>query len=92
MKRFGAFRHVLAIGLVAASAVAFGQAVKVEPVANPAPRGSVEAHWGSTSDGSPLLSWIEPMSGGSFAMRYSFRHGAQWAQPRTIVANRHFFR
>ena len=92
MKRFGDFRHVLPIGLVVASAVAFGQAVKVEPVANPAPQGSVEAHWGSASDGSPLLSWIEPTNGGSFALRYAVRHSAQWSEPRTIVANRHFFR
>jgi hypothetical protein len=86
------FRHSRLMVLVLASPVAFAQAVKVEPVANPAPQGSVEAHWGSDADGSPLLSWIEPTSGGSFAMRYSFRHGAQWSQPRTIVANRHFFR
>jgi hypothetical protein len=92
MERFSALKHVRFIALVLASGTAFGQAVKVEPVANPAPQGSVEAHWGSASDGSPLLSWIEPMNGGSFALRYSVRHGGQWSEPRTIVANRHFFR
>jgi hypothetical protein len=92
MERFSALRHVRSIALVLASGTAFGQAVKVEPVANPAPQASVEAHWGSASDGSPLLSWIEPMKGGSFALRYSVRHGGQWSEPRTIVANRHFFR
>jgi hypothetical protein len=92
MERFDALRHVRPIVLVVASAVAFGQAVKVEVVANPAPQGSVEAHWGSASDGAPLLSWIEPINGGSFALRYSIRHGTQWSAPRTIVANRHFFR
>lgn len=66
--------------------------MKVELVANPAPQGSVEAHWGSASDGSPLLSWIEPMNGGSFALRYSVWHATQWSEARTIVANRHFFR
>jgi hypothetical protein len=86
------FRHVRSIVLVLASGTAFGQVLKVEPVANPAPQGSVEAHWGSIADGSPLLSWIEPTNGGSFALRYSVRHGGQWSEPRTIVANRHFFR
>ena len=91
MEYFSTFRDGRLTFLALVSTVAFGQAVKVEPVANPAPQGSVEAHWGTTSDGSPLLSWIEP-TGGSFALRYSVRHGTQWSEPRTIVANRHFFR
>ena len=70
----------------------FGQALKLETMTNPAPAGSLEAHWGTAQDGSPLLSWIEPMAGGSPALRYSVRRGSQWSEPRTIVANRRFFR
>ncbi|MGH9557998.1 MAG: exo-alpha-sialidase [Bryobacteraceae bacterium] len=59
---------------------------------NPAPTGSLEAHWGIAPDGSPLLSWIEPAADGSYALRYSIRRANQWTEPRTIVANRRFFR
>jgi hypothetical protein len=85
------FPYARFVFLTLANAVAFGQSMKVEPIANPAPQGSLEAHWGSAPDGSPLLSWIEP-SAGSFALRYSLRHGTQWSEAHTIVANRHFFR
>ena len=74
------------------TAPGFGQSLKVEAIANPAIQGSVEAHWGTAQDGSPLLSWIEPLPGGSYALRYAIRHGAQWSEPHTIVRNRHFFR
>ena len=70
----------------------FAQTLKIELVANPAPMGSVEAHWSTVQDGSPLLSWIEPVKGGSYALRYTIRRGAQWSEPRTVVANRRFFR
>ena len=79
--------------LVFALAVAgFGQTLKVVPIPNPAAAGSVEAHWSAAQDGSPLLSWIEPVKGDSYALRYAIRRDAQWSAPRTIVANRHFFR
>lgn len=51
MEPFGAYRYPGAMLLALAGAVASGQAIKVEPVVNPAPQGSVEAHWSSTSDG-----------------------------------------
>ena len=76
--------------LAAAAAVAHGQALKVEAAANPAPQGSIEAHWGMAG-GNPLLSWIEGANG-SYQLRYSIRRGGQWSEPRTIVANRKFFR
>ncbi|MEO8053332.1 MAG: hypothetical protein ABI833_23270 [Acidobacteriota bacterium] len=69
----------------------FGQTLKVEPIANPAAAGSLEAHWGTAQDGSPLLSWIEPLKD-SYALRYAIRRGGRWSDPHTIVANRHFFR
>ena len=89
MKRLKSYLTNLAFALVVP---AFGQGLKVEPIANPAAAGSVEAHWSTTQDGSPLLSWIEPVKGDSYALRYAVRRGGQWSGPRTIVANRHFFR
>lgn len=78
--------------MLALAGTGFAQTLKVETIANPAAAGSVEAHWGTAQDGSPILSWIEPLKADSYALRYAIRSGAQWSQPRTIVANRHFFR
>lgn len=77
--------------LAAGAALSSGQTLKVEIASNPAPPASVEPHWALASDGSPLLSWIEPANG-SYALRYSIRRNGQWTEPRTIVANRKFFR
>src|SRR6266568_7686645 len=71
---------------------ALGQALKVDQVANPSGPTSLQAHWGATQDGSPLLSWIETSKEGSFTLRYAIHRGPQWSEPRTIAANRHFFR
>lgn len=81
--------YVIALSIGASG---FAQTLKIEPIANPAPAGSLEAHWATVQDGSPLLSWIEPVQGGSYALRYSVRRANQWTQPRTIVTNRRFFR
>ncbi len=78
------------LSLATGAVLAQGQALKVEAVPNPAPQGSIEAHW-AMADGNPLLSWIEGANG-SYQLRYSIRRGGQWSEPRTIVANRKFFR
>ena len=70
----------------------FAQTLKMEPVANPAGADSVQAAWSVTREGSPLLSWVETSKDDSYSLRYSIRRGAQWSQPRTVVANRKFFR
>lgn len=70
----------------------FGQTLRVESVANPSGPTSLQAHWGATPDGHPLLSWIETAKDGSLILRYAIRRDTQWSEPRTIVANRHFFR
>jgi len=70
----------------------FGQTLKVETVANPSGATSLQAHWGTAQDGSPLLSWVETAKDGSHMLRYAVRRGTQWSETRTIVANRHFFR
>jgi len=69
-----------------------GQALKVNPLPNPSSPASLQAHWGTASDGSPLLSWLEKSKDDSLSLRYAIRRGAQWSEPRTIVANRQFFR
>lgn len=69
-----------------------GQSLKVETVPNPSGATSLQAHWGTAADGSPLLSWVEIQKDDTHALRYAIRRGAQWTAPRTIVAGRHFFR
>ncbi len=66
--------------------------LKIEPIANPSGATSLQAHWGTAQDGSPLLSWIEVSKDGSHTLRYAIRRGAQWSEPRTIATNRHLFR
>lgn len=89
MKRLEFF---LTVYLLAAAAPGFGQTIKVEAIANPSGASSLQAHWGTAQDGSPLLSWVETLKDGSHTLRYAIRRGAQWSEPRTIATNRHFFR
>ena len=72
--------------------LAFAQTFRSEPLANPAGPGSIQSNWSITPDGGALLSWVEPAKGGSLSLRYAVRHGANWSEPRTIAAQRHFFR
>jgi hypothetical protein len=72
--------------------LAFGQTFRSEPFANPAGPGSIQSNWSITPDGGALLSWVEPTKGGSLSLRYAVRHGANWSEPHTIAAQRHFFR
>ena len=62
-----------ALLLLAAAVAAFGQTIKVELVPNPSGAGSLQAHWGTTADGSPLLSWLEKFKDGRSpcAMRHA---------------------
>ena len=80
------------LALVSCAAAAAGQSIKVEPLANPSGPTSLQAHWAVKPDGSPLLSWIELSKDGSSKLMYAIRRGGQWSEPRTIVANRRFFR
>ena len=89
MKRFESFFTAC---LLAAVTPGFGQTLKVEAIANPSGATSLQAHWGTAQDGSPLLSWVETLKDGSHTLRYAIRRGAQWSEPRTITTNRHFFR
>ena len=81
-----------ALLLLSIAAAASAQALKVAPLSNPSGAESLQAHWATASDGSPLLSWLEKSKDGSLSLRYALRHGTQWSEPWVIVANRQFFR
>ena len=72
--------------------LAFAQTFRSEPFANPSGAGSVQANWSVTPDGGALLSWTEPAKEGLSSLRYATLHGGKWSEPRTIAAQRHFFR
>lgn len=77
---------------LATISVTFGQTFRIEPLANPSGPGSLQANWSALSDGSALLSWVEPGKNGSLSLRYAVRRGNTWSEPRTVAADRHFFR
>jgi hypothetical protein len=79
-------RNSAVVLLVASSGVMFGQALKLEPMANPTGPNSSQVNWSLTQEGNALLSWVE-----SDQLRYAIRKGAQWSEPRTIAAHRNFF-
>jgi BNR repeat protein len=73
--------------------LAFGQTFsRSEPFANPAGAGSIQSNWSATPDYGALLSWTEPGKEGSLSLRYAKLRGGKWSEPRTIAAQRHFFR
>src|SRR5579871_1664350 len=87
------FMQLKSVLLFLALAVATSaQALKVNPLPNPSGAESLQAHWGTASDGSPLLSWLEKSKDGSLSLRYAIRRGGQWSEAHTIVAKRQFFR
>ena len=79
-------RNSVVLLLVASSGVMLGQALKLEPMANPTGPNSSQVNWSVTQEGNALLSWVE-----SDQLRYSIRKGGQWSEPRTIAAHRNFF-
>jgi len=78
-------RNSAVLLLLAAGAIA-AQTLKVEAVTNPAGPNSSQVNWSVTQDGNALMSWVE-----SDTLKYAIKRGAQWSQPRTIAAKRHFF-
>jgi len=76
---------------LAVGACGFAQTLQQTPVANPSATGSIQPNWAVTSDGSVLLSWVEP-SKDSYNLRYAVRKGNAWSEARTIATNRRFFR
>ena len=91
MKRLRSF--LLTAGLFPALTVSgLGQTLKVEPIVNPSSATSLQAHWSTAQDGSPLLSWVEAQKDGKNTLRYAIRRGSQWTEPGVIASNRRFFR
>lgn len=85
-------KDVVVLILLPMSVAVFGQPLRVERIPNPSGTGSLQAHWGLTADGGALLSWLEKAKDGSLSLRYAIRRGGLWSEPRTIIANRQFFR
>jgi len=91
MKRLRSF--LLTAGLFPALTVSgLGQTLKVESIVNPSSATSLQAHWSTAQDGSPLLSWVEAQKDGKHTLRYAIRRGSQWTEPGVIASNRRFFR
>ena len=78
--------------LVAAGIAGSAQTLKPVVVTNPSVAGSIQPNWAIGSDGSALLSWVEPAKGGTYSLRYAVRRGAVWSEARTITAGRKFWR
>ncbi|MGD2134850.1 MAG: sialidase family protein [Gemmatimonadales bacterium] len=55
------------------------------------PPGSGEPHLTATADGRAVLTWLEPVAGERYALRFAVRDAAGWSEPRTIAARDDFF-
>jgi hypothetical protein len=69
-----------------------GQALAPQTIANPSAPGSLQPNWSVTPEGRPLLSWIEPLKGGGYALRYAINGANGWSEAHTVASNRRFFR
>jgi len=78
--------------LCIASIAAFGQTLTSENMTNPTAAGSIQPNWSATIDGRTVLSWVEPVKAGGFALRYAVHGATGWSEARTAVSGRHFFR
>ncbi len=78
--------------MLAVAACGFAQALKPVAVPNPSVAGSIQPNWAVAADGSALLSWVEPVKGGGYTLRYAVRRGSAWSEARTIVTARPFWR
>ena len=70
----------------------FGQALKTVAAPNPAVPGSIQPNWAVATDGSALLSWVEPSKGGGYSVRYAVRRASAWSEARTIASGRKLWR
>jgi hypothetical protein len=78
---------ILAVGVCG-----FAQTLQPVAISNPSVPGSIQPNWAAASDGSPLLSWVEPAKDGSYTLRYAVRRGNTWSEARTIATGRRFWR
>ncbi|HEX8851924.1 MAG TPA: sialidase family protein, partial [Pyrinomonadaceae bacterium] len=63
----------------------------VRELPSPAGEGSGQSNLAVTPDGRVLLSWIERLDKGRFALRFAAREGAGWTAPRTIAEGSNWF-
>lgn len=52
--------------------------------------GSAEPHLATTTDGTVVMSWLEPSEPGT-VLRWSRLHGNQWEDPRTVASGGNWF-
>jgi len=90
----GSSRRSLFVGSVILMAVSLApaQTMTVEPIANPAGKGSLQPNWSASASGVLLVSWTEKLADGTYALRFATRHGSTWSEPQTVATHRHFFR
>lgn len=55
------------------------------------PPGSGQPSLGATADGRAVLTWLEPVADGRYALRFAVRDAGIWSAPRTIVERDEFF-
>lgn len=61
------------------------------PIEFAGPPGSGQPNLALASDGSALLTWLEPSAADRFALKLSVHRDGQWSQPRTIGESDSFF-
>jgi hypothetical protein len=69
----------------------YASAQEVRELPSPAGAGSGQSNLAVTPDGRVLLSWIERLDKGRFALRFAARDGAGWTAPRTIAEGSNWF-
>lgn len=62
----------------------------VERLATPAASGSGQSHLAVAPDGSVVMSWVEPVTGGH-ALRLAGLHGSEWSAPATVAEGSDWF-
>jgi hypothetical protein len=60
-------------------------------VSTPAAPGSRFPNLAHALDGQPVMSWLEPVAGGGYALRYSAWSGASWSRPGTVAEGKDWF-
>ncbi len=83
--------RILSIACLAAAA-GWAQGLTLEALPNPSGNGALQANWSAAPNGGAILSWIAPAKANLYELRYAVRRDSKWSEPRTVAANRHFFR
>lgn len=83
-------RGALALALVLVAAPLWAQERDLA-VEYTGPAGSSKPFLTAGPDGDLLLSWLEPVGDGSWALKVVTRHRGQWLEPRTVLQHDRFF-